>query len=71
VEQGAATSVLLAGSPLVEGVTGAYYEDCQPAESFVPGIRRGVTEYAIDPVDAERLWALTSDLLAQAGYPTK
>jgi NAD(P)-dependent dehydrogenase (short-subunit alcohol dehydrogenase family) len=71
VEQGAATSVLLAGSPLVEGVTGAYFEDCQRAESFVLGIRRGVTEYAIDPVDAERLWALTSDLLAQAGYRTK
>jgi hypothetical protein len=27
VEQGAATSVLLAGSPVSEGITGAYFED--------------------------------------------
>jgi NAD(P)-dependent dehydrogenase (short-subunit alcohol dehydrogenase family) len=28
IEQGAATSVLLAASPLVAGVTGRYFEDC-------------------------------------------
>ena len=31
IEQGAATSVLLAASPDVEGVTGRYYEDCAEA----------------------------------------
>ncbi|MDF2443236.1 MAG: hypothetical protein JWR01_1439 [Subtercola sp.] len=71
VEQGAATSALLAGSPLAEGVSGLYFEDCQQADPFVDGIRRGVTDYALDPTDAERLWTLTSDLLAQAGYPVK
>jgi hypothetical protein len=30
--QGAATSVLLAGSPLLTGVTGRYFEDCAEAE---------------------------------------
>ena len=64
IPQGAATSVLLAASPLVEGVTGRYFEDCQEAEPFVPGIRRGVAAYALDPEKAARLWQLSVDLLA-------
>jgi NAD(P)-dependent dehydrogenase (short-subunit alcohol dehydrogenase family) len=64
IPQGAATSVLLAGSPLVEGVTGKYFEDCQEAELVQPGIRRGVAPYALDPEKAARLWQLSSDLLA-------
>jgi NAD(P)-dependent dehydrogenase (short-subunit alcohol dehydrogenase family) len=66
IPQGAATSVLLAASPLVEGVTGKYFEDCQEAEPFVPGIRRGVAAYALDPAKAARLWQLSLDLLASA-----
>ncbi len=66
IPQGAATSVLLAASPLVEGVTGRYFEDCQEAEPFVPGIRRGVAAYAIDPGKAARLWQLSLNLLAAA-----
>jgi NAD(P)-dependent dehydrogenase (short-subunit alcohol dehydrogenase family) len=65
VEQGAATSVLLAGSPLVEGVTGRYFEDCQEAGPHVPGIRRGVAAYAVDPAHAERLWDLSLRMLRQ------
>jgi NAD(P)-dependent dehydrogenase (short-subunit alcohol dehydrogenase family) len=56
IAQGAATSVLLAASPLVEGVTGKYFEDCQEAAAFTPGVRRGVADYAIDPGNARRLW---------------
>jgi NAD(P)-dependent dehydrogenase (short-subunit alcohol dehydrogenase family) len=59
IEQGAATSVLLAASPLVEGVTGRYFEDCEEAVPFVAGVRRGVTDYATDPQKAERLWAVS------------
>jgi NAD(P)-dependent dehydrogenase (short-subunit alcohol dehydrogenase family) len=66
IAQGAATSVLLAASPLVAGVTGKYFEDCQEAEPFVPGIRRGVTAYALDPEKAARLWTLSLGLLAAA-----
>lgn len=58
--QGAATSVLLAASPLVEGVTGRYFEDNQEAE-VVPGgpdVPRGVAEWSVDPVAADRLWNL-------------
>ena len=66
-EQGAATSVLLAASPLVEGVGGRYFEDCNEAE-VVPEVRGiyGVRDYALDPEAAERLWDLSLDLLAAA-----
>ena len=59
-EQGAATSVLLAGSPLVEGVTGRYFEDAQEAP-VVPGgpdARSGVASWSVDPRAADRLWDL-------------
>src|ERR1035441_4703944 len=62
VAQGAATSVLLAASPLVEGVTGKYFEDCQEALPFTPGVRRGVADYALDPDNARRLWDVSVEL---------
>lgn len=62
IAQGAATSVLLAASPLVEGVTGTYFEDCQQSEPFTPGVRRGVADYALDPDNARRLWDLSLEL---------
>ena len=65
-EQGAATSVLLAASPLVEGVTGRYFEDCNEARPQQPGIRRGVAAYAIDPENAARLWKVSQDMLIAA-----
>jgi NAD(P)-dependent dehydrogenase (short-subunit alcohol dehydrogenase family) len=69
IPQGAATSVLLAASPVVEGVTGTYFEDCQEAVPFTPGVRRGVADHALDAAKAERLWTLSSELLAESGYP--
>jgi NAD(P)-dependent dehydrogenase (short-subunit alcohol dehydrogenase family) len=65
-EQGAATSVLLAASPLVEGVTGRYFEDCQEAAPFQPGIRRGVAAYALDKTKAARLWQISLERIAAA-----
>jgi NAD(P)-dependent dehydrogenase (short-subunit alcohol dehydrogenase family) len=65
-EQGAATSALLAGSPLVAGVSGRYFEDCQEALPAEPGIRRGVAPYAVDPEAAARLWQVSADTLAGA-----
>lgn len=62
IAQGAATQVLLAASPLVEGVTRKYFEDCQEAAPFTPGIRRGVTDYALDPASARRLWDISAEL---------
>ncbi|MEU8716100.1 SDR family NAD(P)-dependent oxidoreductase [Streptomyces sp. NPDC048663] len=64
IEQGAATSVLLAASPLVEGVTGRYFEDAVEAGPHRPGVRRGVAAHAVDPGRAARLWQLSTDLTA-------
>jgi NAD(P)-dependent dehydrogenase (short-subunit alcohol dehydrogenase family) len=66
IEQGAATSVLLAASPLVEGVTGRYFEDCNEAGPHQPGIRRGVADYALDRQKAAHLWQVSLDMLAAA-----
>jgi NAD(P)-dependent dehydrogenase (short-subunit alcohol dehydrogenase family) len=63
VEQGAATSVLLAASPLVDGVTGRYFEDCQPAAPHREGTRTGVAPHAVDPPTATRLWTISEELL--------
>jgi NAD(P)-dependent dehydrogenase (short-subunit alcohol dehydrogenase family) len=68
IEQGAATSVLLAASPLVKGVTGRYFEDCAEAGPHRPGVRRGVAAYALDPKAAARLWQLSTDLITSARH---
>jgi NAD(P)-dependent dehydrogenase (short-subunit alcohol dehydrogenase family) len=63
-EQGAATSVLIAGSPLVAGVTGRYFEDVNEAEPFDPASPvSGVKAYALDPESAARLWDVSLDLI--------
>ena len=69
IEQGAATSVLVATSPQLEGIGGRYFEDCNqapvlardPADRSSPGSYRpleegGVAGYALDPDNARRLW---------------
>jgi NAD(P)-dependent dehydrogenase (short-subunit alcohol dehydrogenase family) len=66
VQQGAATSVLLAASPLLEGIGGRYFEDCNEAVRVdrrgKPG-QGGVAPYALDPANAERLWELSLALV--------
>jgi NAD(P)-dependent dehydrogenase (short-subunit alcohol dehydrogenase family) len=63
-EQGAATSVLVATSPLLEGVGGRYFEDCNEAGPNQPGTRRGVAAYALDRDAAARLWQVSDQTLA-------
>jgi hypothetical protein len=66
IEQGAATSVLLAGSPLVEGISGRYFDDCQEAsvvDERGPGPFKGVARYAVDEDNAVRLWEIATRLL--------
>ncbi len=65
-EQGAATSTLLAASPLLDGVSGRYFEDCNEAGPHEPGVRRGVAAYAVDPGNAARLWQVSTDSVAFA-----
>jgi NAD(P)-dependent dehydrogenase (short-subunit alcohol dehydrogenase family) len=54
-QQGASTSALLAGSPLVAGVSGRYFEDNQEAAVFAEG-DHGVAPHALDAGTAEWLW---------------
>lgn len=64
-QQGAATSVLLAASPLVDGVGGHYFEDCAeavPAADDQPLV--GVRPWARDESAASRLWDVSETLLA-------
>ncbi|MEV4625400.1 SDR family NAD(P)-dependent oxidoreductase [Micromonospora sp. NPDC049523] len=63
-QQGAATSVLLAASPHVEGVTGRYFEDNNEAlPAPDPAGMVGVAPYALDPTLANHLWKETLHLL--------
>ena len=54
---GAATQVYVATSPLLDGVSGAYFEDCNP-------VRINVPNHVFDAALAERLW---SETLAMVG----
>jgi NAD(P)-dependent dehydrogenase (short-subunit alcohol dehydrogenase family) len=69
-EQGAATSVLVAASPLLEGISGRYFADCNEAPVVDPtftGPPRGfgVAPYALDPDNASRLWELSLGLIGR------
>jgi NAD(P)-dependent dehydrogenase (short-subunit alcohol dehydrogenase family) len=68
IEQGAATSVLVATSPLLESIGGRYFEDCHEAAALDPGAPdtsgSGVAAYALDPEAAARLWQVSLDALA-------
>jgi NAD(P)-dependent dehydrogenase (short-subunit alcohol dehydrogenase family) len=78
IGQGAATSVLVATTPQLEGIGGRYFEDCNEAVvlgSASPGTRGddpgsyrplqqgGVAAYALDPENASRLWELSLAML--------
>jgi NAD(P)-dependent dehydrogenase (short-subunit alcohol dehydrogenase family) len=66
-EQGAATSVLVATSPQLDGVGGRYFEDCNEAPVVGPdaqGAASGVAAYAVDPANAERLWELSQSAVS-------
>src|ERR1700760_4207316 len=65
VPQGAATSVLLAASPLLDKVGGHYFEDCNeaPVVTRRPADYAGVAWYAVDPANAGRLWDTALGLL--------
>jgi NAD(P)-dependent dehydrogenase (short-subunit alcohol dehydrogenase family) len=68
VEQGAATSVLVATSPQLHGVGGRYFEDCNEAVTLDPddlaSSGSGVAAYALDPQAASRLWTISTDFVA-------
>ncbi|MEU2135319.1 SDR family NAD(P)-dependent oxidoreductase [Streptomyces sp. NPDC018352] len=63
-EQGAATAVWAATSPLLDGHGGAYCQDCDIAEPAATDdmLIGGVKPWATDPDAASRLWELSSRL---------
>ena len=52
-EEGAATSIYLATSPEVEGVTGQYFYECRAKRP---------SDAALDEANQQRLWAVSADL---------
>jgi len=75
VEQGAATQVWAATSPLLAGMGGVYLDDCdvaEPAPAVDPrtGVRErtGICDYAIDPEQAARLWTLSTELTKEDAF---
>ncbi|MGO9764484.1 MAG: SDR family NAD(P)-dependent oxidoreductase [Myxococcaceae bacterium] len=70
-QQGAATSALLATSPVLEGVGGCYFEGCNQAlpVTDTSGAKSGVAPYALDRSDAERLWEASLLMLGSDASP--
>ncbi len=69
-EQGCATTLWAATSALLDDTPGVYCEDCdiaEPTDPTSPTARyRGVEDHASSDEAAERLWAISENLLAQA-----
>lgn len=65
-QEGAATSVFVATSPILAGIGGHYFEDCNEAIVVQRNDDplRGVAPYALDPANADRLWEISERLLA-------
>jgi NAD(P)-dependent dehydrogenase (short-subunit alcohol dehydrogenase family) len=57
LEKGARTSVYLASSPEVDGVTGAYFYKCHPART---------SRAAADDEAARRLWSVSAELVGMS-----
>ena len=68
VEQGAATTLVAAVSPEFAHTGGHYLDDCREAytvenDAALAQHPHGVKQWALDPVAAERLWEVSSDLV--------
>lgn len=69
VAEGAATTVLVAASPLLEGVGGRYFEDCNEAALVLrrpDDFSGGYAAYALDRNNAARLWEMSLKLLRKS-----
>lgn len=65
IPQGTATSCWVATADELEGAGGLYCEDCHVADQSDDNPSGGVRSYAIDADNAERLWALSEDLVGE------
>ena len=70
-EQGAATSVLAAASPLLDGIGARYFEDCSEARPVAhrpTDFSGGVAPYAVDADNAERLWDVALKAISEKAW---
>jgi NAD(P)-dependent dehydrogenase (short-subunit alcohol dehydrogenase family) len=67
VGQGAATSVVLATSPALEGIGGRYFIDCNevPVVASRPDDGLGVADYAVDQALAAQLWDVSIEMIGR------
>ena len=67
-EQGASTSVWAATAPKLAGKGGVYCEDCDIAKAATPESQRyeHAREWISDDARAEKLWAMSEKMLADA-----
>ncbi len=65
-QQGAATSILLATSPMLDKIGGRYFENCNEAETVTkrPDNYEGVAMYALDKDNADRLWNISMKMIS-------
>lgn len=61
-QQGAATQVWAATSPMLDRVGGVYCVDCDITKMAQEGVHDGVKDYAVDSQEAFRLWKLSAEL---------
>lgn len=67
IPAGAATSVYAATAPELEGRGGLYLEDCHIAEiNNDQADSAGLQSYAVDPEAAQRLWAVSEEMVGQS-----
>ncbi|HGV3502741.1 SDR family NAD(P)-dependent oxidoreductase [Providencia vermicola] len=69
-QQGAATSIFVATSPIIENIGGRYFADCNEAEMITHTCGDRMKEFsvvagwALDKNNAIRLWEMTEELLS-------
>ena len=67
VECGAATTVYAATAPELEGCGGVYLSDCRICEVDDRDENLdAVRSYAVNPEAAERLWAVSEEMIGQS-----
>ena len=66
-QQGAATSILLATSPLLDKIGGRYFENCNEVETVTkrPDNYEGVAMYALDKDNANQLWNISMKMVSK------
>jgi len=66
IPQGAATSVWAAIADEIAGTGGVYCEDCHVAEVDDISSKAGVRSYALDKESADRLWAISEEMVGES-----